>query len=189
MPVAVNTFFEERLERLFDLAQVVEKLFTAAGLDYRVVGGLAAYLYVEEAQPDAGRLTRDIDIVARRQDIDAIAAAAPAFGLEYRHVAGVDMLVQAADPSARRAVHIVFSGEKVREAYPEPTPEIGICRILHGVRLTPLADLVRMKLSSFRLKDQVHLQDLDEAGLITPEIEGGLGDAHRTRLAEVRSSR
>ncbi len=28
-----------------------------------------------------------------------------------------------------------------------------------------------MKLTSFRLKDKVHIQDLDGVGLITPEIE------------------
>ena len=189
MPAAVNTFFEERLERLFDLAALVETLFSRVGLEYRVVGGLAAYLYVEEAQPDAGRLTRDIDIMARRVDLDAIAKAAPAFGLEYRHVAGVDMLVQVADPSARRAVHIVFCGEKVRDEYPEPTPEMGESRTLRGVRLVPLASLLRMKLSSFLLKDQTHIQDLDEAGLITPVIEASLSDIHRQRLAEVRSHR
>jgi hypothetical protein len=55
--VLVNTFFEKRVEQLFDLADRVERAFAAAGLEYRVVGGLAAYLYVEEVEPDAGRLT------------------------------------------------------------------------------------------------------------------------------------
>ncbi|HEV3330061.1 MAG TPA: hypothetical protein VG096_03705 [Bryobacteraceae bacterium] len=71
----VNTFFEKRLEQLFDLAQRVEAAFAAAGLDYRVVGGLATYLYVEEAEPDAGRLTKDIDIAVRREDLPAISKA------------------------------------------------------------------------------------------------------------------
>jgi hypothetical protein len=186
--IAVNIFFEERLEQLFGLARLVDKLFSAAGVEYRVVGGLAAYLYVEEADPDAGRLTRDIDIVVRREDLQAIADGAPGFGLEYRHVAGIDMLIQTADPAARRAVHIVFSGEKVRPEYPEATPEMGGCRVLQGVRLVPVEDLIRMKLSSFRLKDQTHLKDLDEAGVITPAIEAGLGEVHRQRLARVRQS-
>jgi hypothetical protein len=56
----VNTFFEKRVEQLFDLAGRVEAAFAAAELEYRVIGGLAVYLYVEEAEPDAGRLTRDI---------------------------------------------------------------------------------------------------------------------------------
>ena len=137
----VNTFFEHRVNRLFDLAEQIEKAFSAAGLDYRVVGGLAVYLYVEEAEPDAGRLTRDIDIIVRREDLEAIAAAVRPFGLEYRHVAGIDMLMQEGENSARRAVHLIFSGEKVRPEYPAPTPELGRARNIRGIRLIPPEDL------------------------------------------------
>ena len=82
MAVFVNSFFEERLERLFNLADMVERIFSAAGIEYRVVGGLATYLYVEEVEPDAGRLTKDIDIVVRRDDLERIARAAEPFGLD-----------------------------------------------------------------------------------------------------------
>ena len=183
----VNTFFEKRVEQLFDLAGRVEAAFASAGLEYRVIGGLAVYLYVEEAEPDAGRLTRDIDIMVRREDLDRIAKAALAVGLEYRQSDGVDMLVQTGSPSARRAVHLVFTGEKVKTAYPEPAPAIGPCRTIQGVRLVALSDLVRMKLTSFRSKDETHLKDLDEAGLITQEIEAGLPETLRERLSQVRA--
>jgi hypothetical protein len=181
-----NTFFEARVEQLFDLARLVEKIFAASGLEYRVIGGLAVYLYVEDADPDAGRLTRDIDIVIRRKDLAKIAETAKAFGLEHRH-AGTDMLVQAAGPSARRAVHLVFADEKVRPDYPEAAPDFNAGRTLHGVRLIPLVDLVRMKLTSFRAKDEAHLKDLDQAGLITPEIEGNLSGVLRERLSQARA--
>ena len=187
MTLYVNTFFEKRVEQLFDLAGRVEAAFAAAGLEYRVIGGMAVYLYVEEAEPDAGRLTRDIDIAVRREDLDRIARAVEPFGMEYRHSAGVDMLVQTGAASARRAVHMIFTGEKVRPNYPEPVPDIGPCRILQGVRLVPLADPVRMKLTSFRAKDETHLKDLDEAGLIAPEIEAGLPETLRARLVQVRA--
>lgn len=187
MALYVNTFFEKRVEQLFDLAGRVEAAFAAAALEYRVIGGLAVYLYVEEAEPDAGRLTRDIDIVVRREDLDRIARAVEPFGMEYRHVAGVDMLVQTGTASARRAVHMVFTGEKVRANYPEPVPPLGPSRTPHGIRLIPLADLVRMKLTSFRSQDETHLKDLDEAGLIAPESETGLPATLRVRLAQVRA--
>jgi hypothetical protein len=187
VPLYVNTFFEKRVEQLFDLAGRVEAAFAANGLDYRVVGGLAAYLYVEEALPDAGRLTRDIDIAVRREDLARIAAAVEPCGLHYRHVAGVDMLVQAEGPTARRAVHLIFTGEKVRPEYLETVPEMAECRRIKGIRLVPLADLVRMKLTSFRAKDEAHLKDMDEAGLITLEIEAQLSDLLRARLAQVRA--
>lgn len=184
--VFVNSFFEERVQRLFDLADLVEKIFASAGLEYRVVGGLAAYLYVEQVEPDAGRLTKDIDIAVRREDLERIARAAERFGLEYRHVAGVDMLVEAEKPSVRRAVHMVFAGEKVRADYAEPVPPIGACNTVRGIRIVPLADLVRMKLTSFRSRDETQLKDLDDVGLITAEIENGLSPFLRERLLTMR---
>jgi hypothetical protein len=48
-------------------------------------------------------------------------------------------------------------------------------------------DLVRMKLTSFRLRDRVHLKDLESVGLITSEIEAELPPPLRERLAEVRT--
>jgi hypothetical protein len=59
---------------------------------------------------------------------------------------------------------------------------------LEGALIAPVADLVRMKLTSFRLKDRVHIQDMDGVGLITPEIEAQLPKVLRVRLAEVRAS-
>ena len=150
------------------------------------MGGLATYLYVEERDPDAGRLTKDIDIAVRREDLLKIAAAARNFGFEHRHVAGVDMLVRSSDPSARRAIHLVFAGEKVRPHYLEPVPQLGPHQTIQSLKLVPLADLVCMKLTSFRIKDQTHLKDLDDAGLITPEIEATLSAALRERLLYVR---
>ena len=187
MAVFVNTFFRKRVDQLFDLAERVEEAFASAGLDYRVVGGLATYLYVEELEPDAGRLTKDIDIAVQRKDLQEIAKAVEPFGLQYRHSAGVDMLAQAGEPSARRAVQLVFTGEKVRQEYPEPTPELGPYRRIRGIRLISLADLIRMKLTSFRAKDEAHLKDLDQVGLITTEIEAGLSPILSERLAQVRA--
>jgi hypothetical protein len=167
---------------------MVERIFSSVGLEYRIVGGLAAYLYVEEAAPDAGRLTKDIDIVVRRADLEKIVNAAAAFGFEHRHVAGVDMLTRVDQPSARRAVHLVFAAEKVRPDYVEPAPDLGEACEIRGLRLIPLADLVRMKLTSFRLKDQTHLKDLDEAGLIGSDVESQLSPELAGRLAQVRAS-
>ena len=97
------------------------------------------------------------------------------------------MLVQAGQPSARSAVQLVFAGEKVRPEYPEPAPELGTSRRIKGLRLIPLEDLVRIKLTSFRAKDEAHVKDLDQAGLITTEMEASLGPALAERLAQVRA--
>ena len=82
----------------------------------------------------------------------------------------------------------MFAGEKTRPDYSEPVPELAAQRTIQGVRVVLLADLVRMKLTSFRLRDQTHLKDLDEAGLITAEIEANLTPVLRERLADVRAS-
>jgi hypothetical protein len=187
MELLVNTFFEVRLQDLFNLAARVEQAFSAAGIEYRVVGGLATFLYVEESEADAGRLTKDIDIVVRREDLARIAEAVEPFGLVYRHAAGVDMLAQKGQPSARRAVHMIFEGEKVRPEYSEPAAKLGAGRTLQGIPVIPLADLVTMKLTSFRSKDETHIKDLDEQKLITPEIEAGLSPLLRERLAQTRA--
>ncbi len=50
-----------------------------------------------------------------------------------------------------------------------------------------LADLVRMTLTSFRARDEAHLKDLDEAGLITPEVVAGLSPLLAARLAQTRA--
>jgi hypothetical protein len=99
------------------------------------------------------------------------------------------MLVDAAKPQARSGVHLVFAGEKVRPEYPEAVPGLaGEGVRVRGYWLMPVADLVRMKLTSFRMKDRVHLKDMDEVGLITPEIEADLPAVLRERLAEVRAT-
>ncbi len=55
--------------------------------------------------------------------------------------------------------------------------------------IAPVSDLVRMKLTSYRLKDRVHLQDLDSVGLISPEIESHLSDILLARLGRSQSQR
>ena len=82
---------------------------------------------------------------------------------------------------------MVFAGERVRPEDPQPAPELGAGEEILGIKLIPLADLVRMKLTSFRAKDEAHIKDMDEAGLITPEIESGLAPALSKRLAQARA--
>ena len=184
----VNAHYERHVEELVELADRFAAALSAAGIPYRIVGGLAIYLQVNEIDPLAARLTRDIDAAVSRADLERIAQVVKPFGLELRHAAGVDMLIDAEAPAARRAVHLVFVTEKVRSEYLEPVPPFSDASAIRGLLVAPVADLVRMKLTSFRLKDKVHIQDLDGVGLITPEIEAGLPEQLRHRLAEVRAS-
>jgi len=183
------TAYDSFVEQLFEVMKRFVDALSKASIEYRLIGGMAAFLHVNERNPMAARLTNDVDAAVRREDLQAIINAVKPFGFTYRHVAGVDMLVDSAKPTARSAIHLVFIGEKVRQEYLEPVPGFSPpATTAEGALVASVADLVRMKLTSFRLKDKVHIQDLDGVGLITPEIEAGLPELLRQRLAEVRAS-
>ena len=187
----VNLMFEERL---FDLVGVLHKItdaLAAENIPHELIGGLAVLIHVEEADPAQTALTRDVDLMVRRSDLERIKEAAARNGFRFRHAAGVDMLLYGSTESARNAVHLIFSGEKVRPNQATPNPPIlPEKKVIHGqeVLVVPVADLVRMKLSSYRDKDRVHIRSMDAAGLITRELEEGLPDELRSRLQHVRET-
>lgn len=187
--VLANTIFEDAVEKIFDITKRFAAVLEAAAIPYRVVGGLAVFVHVDARDPMAARLTKDVDVAIDRKHLDAIRAALEPHGFIFRHAAGVDLFFVANSPNASAAVHLLFAGERVRpddlEAVPFSLPE----RSPRGFMIAPVVDLVHMKLTSHRLKDQVHIQDLDHAGLITPEIEQTLTAPLLARLREVRSKR
>ena len=185
----VNTVYESKVNQLRDIAVRLHGALQASGIRYQVIGGFAVFCHVDRIDPLAARLTRDVDVAIEREDLNRITEAAKTIGLSYRHVAGVDMLVDASAPEARSAVHLIFTKEKVRAEYLEPMPGLTEPTLTAGgFLIAPVADLVRMKLTSFRLKDKVHIQDMDSVGLITPHIEAQLSNTFRERLNEIRAT-
>jgi len=183
------TAYDRYVERLFDRLTRFTTALTKAGIEYRIIGGMGVFLHVSERDSMAARLTADVDVAVNRQDVEAIARATEPFGFTYRHSAGLDMLVDKADPKARNAVHLIFVREKVRPEYLEPVPDFSpVVPTEDGMLVAPVADLVKMKLTSFREKDRVHVRDMDGVGLITPEIESSLPEVLRGRLAQVRAT-
>ena len=190
MDLLVYRTFEDHVEQILDLAQRVGRALQEGGIPYRIVGGTAVYLHVEQVDPEAARMTRDVDVAVLRHDLGRIGETASSHGFELRHAAGVDLLVDVLNPDHKRRVHFVFAGERVHAADIEAIPALSEPDTArNGLLIAPVADLLRMKLISFRLKDQVHIQDLDSVGLITPEIEEGLSPALRDRLRQVRATR
>jgi hypothetical protein len=121
---AVNTLFEERL---FDLVGVLHKITDALmseGIPHELIGGLAVLIHVEEANPEHSTLTRDVDLMVRRSDLERVKIAAAKNGFRYRHAGGEDMLLYGDTNTAKNAVHLVFSGEKVRPNQATPNPPI-----------------------------------------------------------------
>jgi hypothetical protein len=188
---AINTLFEERLFDLVGVLHKIAQVFTDEGIPYELIGGLAVLIHVEEANPEYTTLTRDVDLMIRREDLERVKEAAAAHGFRFRHTAGVDMLMYGKTDSARNAVHLIFSGERVRPNQAAPNPPIAPeKKRIHGgeVMVIAVADLLRMKLSSFRDKDRVHVRSMDAAGLITAEVEGTLPAELSTRLQHVRET-
>jgi len=186
---AVNTMFEERLFGLVGILQRITDALVAEHIAHEVIGGLAVLIHVEEANPELTSLTRDVDLMVQRSDLERIKRAAAEHGFRFRHAAGVDMLIFG--DAGRNAVHLIFSGEKVRPGYLVPAPAIQPERKqIHGkeVMVIPVADLVRMKLTSYRDKDRVHIRSLDAAGLITGEIEMQLAPDLAARLQHIRET-
>lgn len=184
------TAYDRHVEQLFQVLSRVTAALRAGGIEHRVVGGVAVFLHISEKDPLAARMTRDIDLAVDRCDLQRMAEAVRPYGFEFRHTAGVDMLVDSASPSARSAVHLIMVREKVRPEYVEPVPDFSAPVVTgEGVLLAPVADLVRMKLTSYRLKDRLHIQDMDGAGLITAEVEAGLTAELLRRLEEIRTER
>ena len=184
----VNTIFEDALDQLLDVAKRFLEAIEAAGIPCRVVGGLAVFLHVEEIDPLAARLTRDVDVAVYRLDLDRIRAAVQPYGFRHRDVRGIDMFLETGSIKARSAVHLIFLDEKVREGDLAEVPSSEAVRSTKGFLIAPVQDMVKMKLTSFRMKDKVHIQDMDSVGLITPEIEASLSPALRVRLSEERAT-
>jgi hypothetical protein len=78
----------------------------------------------------------------------------------------MDVFLDGPEAKVRDAVHVLWAGEKAVEDAIEETPELGATEQGDGFELIPLADLVRMKLISFRDKDRMHLRDLIAVGLV-----------------------
>ena len=83
---------------------------------------------------------------------------------------------------------IVFAGEKAQPEYAFPAPSTAEAADSAEFRLLGLEPLVRMKLTSFRRKDQVHLLDLAEVGLIDASWLGRFEPVLAARLQELLES-
>jgi hypothetical protein len=185
----LNLVFEERLFHLVGILEKIADPFAAAGVPYEVVGGLAVLIHVEEANPEHSVLTRDVEILISRSDLERVVAIAESQGFRFRHAAGVDMLLYG--DRAVNAIHLIFSGEKLRTAQAIPNPKVAPQhKTLQGrqVPVISVAELVRMKLSANRDKDRVHIRSMDAAGPITPQIERVLPEILRARLQHVRET-
>ncbi len=168
-------------QRLLRAASALEN----AGIPYAVAGGNAVAAWVSRVDEAAVRNTQDVDIVLRRSDLPAAKAAMTQAGFVYRHSSGIDMFLDGPKAKARDAVHIIFAGEKVRPEYPAAAPDVSESEATASFRILALESLVRMKLTSFRDKDRMHLRDLLDVGLIDGSWLPRLPQEFRARLQQL----
>lgn len=175
---------EKVRERLLRAARALE----GAGVPYAVIGGNAVAAWVSRVDEAAVRNTRDVGLLLRAGDLGRARAALESAGFVHRHAAGVDLFLDGPQGRARDAVHIVFAGEKVRPTHLHPAPDVTESESAETFRLIGLGPLVRMKLTSFRGRDRVHLRDLLDVGLIDETWVGRLPADLAARLQEVLDS-
>src|SRR5437870_1476077 len=170
---------DEVTERLQRIVRALEE----AGVPYALVGGQAVALWVATKDPAAVRTTKDVDILLARADLPKARAAAATVTLDYFELLGVGMLLERSNPDPRKAVRLLWAGEKVRPEYPLPSPTVDEREMLEpGKQVVSLAGLVRMKLMSNRDQDRVHLRDLIDVGLVSRDLLQPLPSELASRL-------
>jgi len=172
---------EKVRERLSRAATALE----GAGIPYAVVGGNAVASWVARVDEAAVRNTQDVDILLNRSDLDAAKQALAKAGFVFRHVKGIDMFLDGPKAKARDAVHIIFAGERVRSEDPVPAPDVNESEVTGSIRAVALEPLVKMKLTSYRKKDQVHILDMIDVGLIDETWPSRLPAELSPRLKEL----
>lgn len=176
---------ERAVEKVKERLRRVTSALNEAHIPYAVVGGNAVQLWVAQVDEAAVRNTRDVDIVLNRKDIDAAKEALIPAGFVFQEVAGVPRFLDGPEGAPREAVHVVYAGEKVRADYLEAAPEVDRFELIKSMRTLAFPELVRMKLTSHRLKDRVHLQDMISVGLIDETWLERFSPELRARLKEL----
>jgi len=174
------------VERVRDRLLRASGALEAAHVPYAVIGGNAVAAWVATVDVSAARNTQDVDLLLDRGTFQTAKTALEQAAFVYRHARGVDLFLDGPNATARDAIHVVFSGEKVRPEYPLPAPDLDETeRLPGGLTVLRCDSLVRMKLTSFRLKDQVHILDLIRVGLVKEEALKTLPDPLASRLRQL----
>ena len=137
-----------------------------AGVPYAVVGGNAVSEWVARVDEGATRYTKDVDILVRRPDLEAVKTALESTGFIYHHVWGVDAFIDGPQGKPSEGVHLLFAGEKLKPSDLLELPELEDSERANEFQVISLEGIVRMKLIAYRRKDQVHLLDLIGVGLL-----------------------
>lgn len=174
------------VERIQQRLRRVASALDAAGIRYAVVGGNAVAAWVGRVDPGATRATKDVDILVRRADAPRITAALTAIGFAREDLRDFVLFLDPDEPSRRSGVHLVWAEERIRPSYLVPSPSVDeAVRDPEGFLVLDLPPLVRMKLTSFRDIDRVHIADMLSVGLIGSAVRAALPPELLARLEQV----
>lgn len=176
---------ERAVEKVKDRLRRVTRALNAADIPYAVVGDNAVQNWVSQVDESVVRNTQDVDIILNESDLEKATPVLEAAGFIFRRAARITMFLDGPNAEARDAVHVVFAGKKVREEYTETVPEIDQCEWIEDARTLPFEQLVKMKLTSFRRKDQVYLLDMISVGLLDTTWLDRFSPQLRLRLQEL----
>ena len=175
----------EAVQAVRDRALRATAALEKAGIPYAMAGGNAVAAWVARVDRAAVRNTQDVDILVRRSDLPAVKAALEGVGFVQATVMEVVCFIDGPNGSPRDAIHLLFAGEKVRDTYPLPTADVTESVPADDYAIVTLEALVRMKLNSFRRKDQTHLLDMLSLGLIDASWLPRLVSEHAARLQQL----
>ncbi len=174
------------IERVQQRLRKVTAALDAAGIRYAVVGGNAVAAWVGRVDPGATRATKDVDLLVSRQDVPRITAVITGLGFTREDLRDIVLFTDPQEPSRKSGVHLVWAGERIRPSYTVLSPTVDeAVRDPEGFLVVDLPALVRMKLTSFRPIDQVHIADMHGVGLIDERVRAALPTELMARLAEV----
>ena len=188
MSVELSPFSLDRMVRAVE--KVRERLLRAsstlraAGVPYAVSGGNAVAVWVSRVDEAATRNTPDVEILIRREDLEAAKQALASAGFVYRHASGIDMFLDGPNGKARDAVHLIFANEKVRAHETLANPDVSESENAGDFQVLSLEPLVKIKLTAFRDKDRMHLRDLIDLDMIN---EGWLERLPKELAARLQS--
>ncbi len=160
-------------QRMFRAVELVrERLERAcaalngANIPYAVIGGNAVAAWVATIDDGAVRNTRDVDLLLSEMDLDRATAALRAVGFVRDSVMDVIVFLDGPNGKPSQGLHILLADRKVKPEYASPTPDVQQVVEINRKKIVALPALVEMKLNSYRRKDQTHLMDMIQIGLI-----------------------
>jgi len=160
-------------ERMFRAVELVQERLNracnalrVANVPYAVIGGNAVAAWVATIDDGAVRNTRDVDLLLAEEDLPAATAALQSVGFVRTLVMGTVVFLDGPQGKPSQGLHILLAGQKVKSEYVSATPSIDQAVEINEKRIVNLDALVEMKLNSYRRKDQTHLIDMIQIGLI-----------------------